>query len=68
MGYRTGGFTALVIVRASLCTYWAGLSRCKSVMNVRAERVHLHFFRSDLTTERTQLVLDLVQYIPAAGT
>ena len=67
MGDRTGGLTDLVIMRASLCTYWAGLSRCKSVLKLRAERMHLHFVHSDLGTERTQLVLDVIQDIPAAG-
>ena len=67
MGDGTGGFTALVIVRASLCAHWAVMSRCKSIMNVRAERVHLHFVRSDLGTVRTQFVVDMMQYISAAG-
>ena len=65
-GDRTGGLTDLVIMRASLCTYWAGLSRCKSDLKVRCERIHLYFVRSLLETGRTQLVLDMMQYIPAA--
>ena len=67
MGYRRGGFTSIFIVGASVCTYWAGLARCKSVLKLRAERMHLHFFHSVLGTSRTQLVLDVIQDIPAAG-